>query len=286
MPVLARLWIALALLGGLLPGASYACGDDVSCVVAGGQNGGNYMIRMPPGASAAKPVGAIVYFHGFRSTAAASMRFKSLARAAAELGVALIAPDGLEKSWSFPNAPRDRRDEMVFVGHVLDDALARFPIDRGKVMSAGFSIGGSMSWYMACYLGERFAGHTPVAGTYWRPAPTECPGPDPFISHVHGTAEKTFPLEGRTIRKQWRQGDTREAVAFFRTRGGHAPVVEHYQDGGLACTNAATAHGGAVELCLHDGGHSVRGEWIKRGWMRLAAFKGWSEFQQAAKAAK
>jgi polyhydroxybutyrate depolymerase len=241
------------------------------------------MIRMPDGASAAKPVGAIVYFHGFRSSAAASMRFESLVRVAEELGVALIAPDGLEKSWSFPNAPRARRDELAFMHLVLDDALARFPIDPARVMSAGFSIGGTMSWYMACYLGERFAGHTPISGTFWRPHPAECPGPDPFISHVHGTADKVFPLEGRLIRQTWQQGNTPEAVAFFRTRGGNAPVVEHYQDGKLDCTNAATVNGGAVELCLHEGGHSVRGEWIKRGWMRLAAFKGWTEFKQAAK---
>lgn len=258
------------------------CGAALPCQVEEGQ----YLIELPPGASAAKPVGAIVYFHGYRSSAKASMRFKSLRAAAAELGVALIAPEGLERSWSFPNAPSERRDEIAFVARVLDDALARFPIDRERIMSAGFSIGGTMSWYMACYLAGRFAGHTPIAGTFWRPYPAECSGYDPFISHVHGTADKTFPLAGRVIRQKFHQGDTRETVAFFRERGGNVPLVEHYTDGKLDCTNAATADGGAVELCLHDGGHSIRGEWIKRGWMRLAAFKGWSEFRQAAKAAK
>ena len=208
------------------------------------------------------------------------MGFKSLANAAAELGVALIAPDGREKSWSFPNAPRQRRDEFAFMNLVLDDALRRFPIDPDRLMSSGFSIGGSMSWYMACFLGERFAGHTPISGTWWRPHPDECPGPDPFISHVHGTADKVFPLEGRLIRKTWQQGNTYEAVAFFRERGGNAPVIEHYRDGKLDCTDARTPKGG-VELCLHDGGHSIRGEWVKRGWMRLAAFKGWHEWLSA-----
>lgn len=264
-------------------GAAAACGGGTPCQVEAGENSGSYLIRLPKGASAAHPVGAIVYFHGYRSSAAATMRFKSLTKVAAELGVALIAPDGLNKSWSFPNAPRARRDELAFMNLVLDDALARFPVDPDRIMSAGFSIGGSMSWYMACYLGERFAGHTPISGTFWRPHPTECPSPDPFISHVHGTADTVFPLAGRLIRKTWQQGNTREAVAYFRGRGGNKPVVEHYQVGKLNCSNAATADGGALELCLHEGGHSVRGEWIKRGWMRLAAFKGWTEFQQAAK---
>lgn len=272
----------LALFAGASSVWAETCGPETPCEV----DGGEYRIWTPPGADAAKPIGAIVYFHGYGSRATATMRFKSLMMTAKELGVALIAPDGPKKSWSFPNAPWDRRDELAFMNRVLDDALARFPIDPTRLMSSGFSIGGSMSWYMACYVGERFAGHTPIAGTFWRPHPEACPGPDPFISHVHGTADKTFPLTGRLIRNTLQQGNTHEAVAYFRERDGNVPVIEGYQDGKLDCSNTATADGGAVELCLHDGGHSVRGEWIKRGWMRLAVFKGWTEFQQAAKTSK
>lgn len=265
-----------------LPLAVHACGGSNPCAVEGGY----YLVRLPPGASAERPAGAIIYFHGHRSSAEATMRFKSLTAAADALGVALIAPHGQGDSWSFPNAPRRDRDEISFVERVLDDALARFPIDPARLMSAGFSIGGSMSWYMTCHLGERFAGHTPVSGTFWRPHPAECRGPDPFISHVHGTTDKIFPMTGRVIRKTFRQGDTNEAVAFFRERHGHSPVIEQYRDGNLDCTNAATANGGAVELCLHGGGHSIRGEWVKRGWLRLAAFKGWDGFAQTATGAR
>ena len=110
-----------------------------------------------------------------------------------------------------------------------------------------------------------------------------------FTYMLSGSAEveiEIYALTGRLIRNTLQQGNTHEAVAYFRERDGNVPVIEGYQDGKLDCSNTATADGGAVELCLHDGGHSVRGEWIKRGWMRLAAFKGWTEFQQAAKTSK
>lgn len=260
-----------AVLAVFAAGQARACGEAAPCQVDLGQ----YMISMPDGASAEHPAGAIVFFHGYRSSAQEMMNFKSLMNLAKELGVALIAPDGLNKSWSFPGAPSQTRDEMAFMNQVLDHALQSFPIDPGKVMSSGFSIGGSMSWYMACYLGDRFAGHTPIAGTFWRPYPAECPGPDSFVSQVHGTADQTFPLAGRTIREKWHQGDTMGVIAFFRARGGYTPRITEYTDGNLACQDAPTKNGGEIELCLHDGGHSVRAEWVKRGWQRLAAFRGW-----------
>ena len=33
---------------------------------------------------------------------------------------------------------------------------------------------------------------------------------------------------------------------------------------------------GLIELCLHDGGHSVKGTWLKRAWLELAKARGWS----------
>jgi polyhydroxybutyrate depolymerase len=113
-------------------------------------------------------------------------------------------------------------------------------------------------------------------GTFWRPQPEDCPGSDPFISYVHGTADKTFPLTGRLIRGKWHQGDTRHAIGYFLGRHGPAaPVASRSDEGRLQCERTPTAEGGEIELCLHEGGHSVRTEWIERGWNRLAAFKGW-----------
>lgn len=51
--------------------------------------------------------------------------------------------------WAFiPQFP-PHRDEVAFTRGVLDDAEVRFNIDRDRVLIAGYSIGGSITSYLA-----------------------------------------------------------------------------------------------------------------------------------------
>ena len=63
----------------------------------------------------------------------------------------------------------------------------------------GFSIGGSMTSYLACAAPEAFDAYLPVSGGFWRPHPTECVGPVRLL-HTHGWTDTTVPLEGCVVR--------------------------------------------------------------------------------------
>lgn len=264
-------WLLAGLVGiaGLASLPALACGGKEPCLV----EGGDYRIVLPAGASRDAPVGAIVYFHGHRGSADAVVANKSFLRVAKTLGVALLAPNGRHNTWAFPNAPSRHRDEIAFVDRVLDDALQRFPLDPDRLVATGFSIGGTMSWYLACYRGERFAGFAPIAGAFWRPHPESCPSRPPVITHVHGTADKVVPMTGRPIGNRAHQGDVRQGIAFWRNRRGcsvpSATPMETYSNGRLQCERSPACGGGQVELCLHDGGHSIRAEWVERGWRQI-----------------
>ncbi len=150
------------------PGSSaQPCPAEGGCSVAGG----SYRILIPPGGRPGQRYGAIVYFHGYQGSAAETIADDALAGVARRLGVALIAPEGLGRSWSFPGSPSRRRDEFAFVGQVLDDATRRFPVDPQRLMASGFSQGGSMVWYLACRMPARFAAFAPIAGAFWEPLP-------------------------------------------------------------------------------------------------------------------
>ena len=239
-----------------------ACGPDAPCAVAGGE----YRVRMPSAWNGRDPVPAVMFFHGYRSSASETMADEELAKRLSDLGLALIAPDGKGGNWSFPGSPSHDRDEFAFVAAVLDDATQRFAIDKTRILASGFSIGGSMVWYLACYMGDRFLAFEAIAGAFWEPAPTDCPHPTPNLLHIHGTSDHTVPLEGRAIRGVFRQSDVnRNLLTWLKACPKDQPEV--VEVGILRCErHAGCAHGNEIEFCLHNGDHEFRAEWVLDAW--------------------
>ncbi len=240
--------------------AEAPCPAETGCRVAGG----HYRIMMPDGAKG-RP-GAIVFFHGWQGSAEETISDLRLLAAARELGVALVAPDGEGRTWSYPNAPGRHRDEFAFTEAVVADAVARFGLDPSRLMASGFSQGGSMVWYLACTMPGRFAAFAPLSGAFWVPLPETCASPRPPLVHVHGLADRTVPMEGRALRSGHRQGDVRQSLARLAP-GCTAAWRPAGTDQGLSCESAAGCPGTArLDLCLHEGDHDYRGEWIVRAW--------------------
>lgn len=252
------------------PGLAQACPEASGCRVGGGF----YRVVLPARPASERRVGAIMYFHGYQGSAEETATDRPLLAVAQRLGVALIAMDGMGHSWSFPGSPAHNRDEFAYVGHVLDDVARRFPIDSGRIMASGFSQGGSMVWYLACRMPERFAAFAPIAGAFWEPAPERCAGPRPSLIHVHGASDTTVPLAGRALRNGYRQGDVFRSLAIVAPGGCTAPWAAEAQKAAklatLTCRIADDCGGPArLELCLHGGGHMADPAWIERAW-RLA----------------
>jgi len=250
-----------------LPKSGDPCPASAGCRVASG----SYRIVLPPQAAAGQPVGAILYFHGYQGSAEEVIADPGLLAAARRLGVALIAPDGAGRTWSYPGSPARNRDEFVFVGQVLDDIVARFPIDPSRILASGFSQGGSMIWYLACRMPQRFAAFAPIAGAFWEPLPERCEGPRPPLIHVHGTSDRTVPLAGRALRSGARQGDAFKSFAILEpggcTAGWAGAARTDIAAGELSCRVAVGCDGPArLELCLHAGGHEADPAWVERAW--------------------
>jgi len=244
-----------------------ACGADSDCRI--GER--HYRVAMPDGAR--EPVGAILYAHGYRGSAAGLMRNRSLRGMVAREGLALIALDSLDQDWVIPHAPRhagtDGAEEFAYVAAVLDDAARRFPIDRGRVTGAGFSSGAMLMWNLACAMPERFAGFVAVAGTFWQRPPEACATPVASIVHIHGENDPTVPLEGRAIRET-RQGKVAEALAMYRGLGGFATAKAPMPEG-LTCASWGNAQGEVLDFCTHPGGHSLRTGYLTFGLERFRA---------------
>ncbi len=247
---------ALALLA--LPALpAQACGPQTDCAVLDG----SYRVHLPPG----EPTGAILFAHGYRGSAAGTMRGGGLTAMADRLGVALVALDAGADDWSLPDAPSDddaRRDEAGYARAVRGDVAARFGVAPERMIVAGFSAGGMLVWNLACEAGGDFAAFVAVAGTFWRGPPEACPT-RAAIWHLHGTSDAVVPIGGRPIGPT-RQGDVEAVLSMVRATQGMVPAAP-IPVGGLDCRRWIEKDA-SLHYCLHPGGHVLRADWLADIW--------------------
>ena len=251
------------------PSLTKACGADTDCRLGDR----HYRIAMPEGRSGASEIGAVVFAHGYRGSAAAVMKNKGLRRVLSDMGLALIALKSADDDWVIPYAPRhmdaDGSEEFTYVEAVLKDVTARFAIDDKRIMAAGFSAGGMMVWNLACTMPDRFAGFAAISGTFWMEPPDNCARPAASLVHIHGDSDPTVPLAGRAI-LETHQGDVGEALDMYRTLGGFSPAGR-MEAKGLSCELGRNASDDILDFCLHPGGHSFRSDYLKFAWERFEA---------------
>ncbi len=236
---------------------------------------GRYNIELPERADAKTPIPAMIYFHGAGGSGRRSLRNRNMVEAFLDRGYAVIAPSGLKRPgsrfgplWSFhPNRP-EQRDELVFAKAVLADAAIRFNIDRDHILMTGFSIGGSMTWYLACKDPKVVKAYAPVAGSFWRPhnAGTDCAGPMKLM-HTHGWRDETVPLEGRVLGGgSIVQGDVFYGLQILRkTNGCWNHKADKFDVSGIYLKRWWTKCkiGSALQFNLHKGGHIVPVGWAE-----------------------
>lgn len=242
--------------------AGMPCGGDTACVV----EGGDYRIEMPGNSDVR---GAYVFFHGYKGSAELQMRqHRDLVETAFAHHLAFVAVDGIDGSWSVPNAPSQDRDEFRFVSNVLDDLKTRYGFGAQNTVIGGFSLGASMAYYATCRMGNRVSAMVTFSGVFWDPlpVPSECVSGQPKAIHFHGRADRTFPLNGRAIGKSYHQGGAFRSVAVLREAAkcditaGRKIVID-----GIECDDVPGCQRGNSVLCIHDGGHEARANLLDAG---------------------
>ncbi len=232
--------------------------------------GGTYHVAVPPDWDGHSKLRLMLYLHGWRQHGIDGTRDPHIAGVANALGFLVVAPDGEQApngtGWSFHGSPEaGMRDDQAFLMAVLADAERRWPIDMDSVVAAGFSIGASMVWDLACYHARQFTAFVPFAGGFWDPLPEACDAGPVALRQTHGLHDRMVPLVGRPIMGgKFRQGDIFAGLQRWRAEDRCAPVPDRVDDeAGLMCSSwTRCAAPGEVELCLHDGDHSLTGPWL------------------------
>ena len=236
--------------------------DAPPCAVADGE----YCVVLPE-VGDAPPV--LIFLHGYNGDAADVLR-AGFASTFLARGYAAVAPQGLPlgpnrgTNWAVDDGREHARDDVAFLSAVLNDAAARFGFNRGRVLMAGFSRGGSMVWDVACTAPDTAAAYAPVAGGFWRPYPSGCAAPVRLL-HTHGFSDTTVPLEGRLLRGgPAEQGDIYEGLKLWRKIDGcGARASRHDTREPFWRKDWTDCAAGDLAFALHSGGHGVPEAWAE-----------------------
>jgi predicted peptidase len=176
-----------------------------------------YAISIPRNYSPSTPVPLILALHfgvggGDAAGAGGDVVRILIGPALAELGAIIVAPDSVRGDWSSPE-----NDKAV--NALLDLVLARYSIDKKKVVVTGFSMGGTGSWHFAERFPELFSAAIPVAG---RP-PASASGWRLPVLAIHSRDDQVAPF-----------GPTEARIVELRKAGVNAKLipltgVTHYE---------------------------------------------------------
>ena len=241
-------------------------GADLPCKTASGE----YHIAVPEGWQGGGP--AVMYLHGYGGSGAKIIARDALVNRFMGRGYAFLAPTAMPWGQGKPNdwAVRDgwliypRRD-VLFLREVFADSVVRGHIDPDRLLLTGFSRGGSMVWDIACHAPDFARAYAPAAGGFWQPMPVGCFGPVNIL-HVHGFADPTVPLEGRTWRNEEQeftlsQADIWEGLQLWRRENRCPSQASEHEISEGQWRKRWACEEGSVELILHKGKHGLPEGW-------------------------
>lgn len=164
-----------------------------------------YCLYVPGSLDQSNPVPLVLVFHGGSGTGDVTIGL-SLGRlnelADAENFIA-VYPDGIDNIWNDGSgvkqwkAHRENVDDVGFATELIDTLRDEFNIDESRVYACGMSLGGMLSFRLACEIPERIAAIGAVACGMWVGLPERCSPsiPTPVLM-IRGTADPMVPWEG------------------------------------------------------------------------------------------
>ena len=220
----------------------------------------SFHARLPDNWDGKTPLPVLLHFHGWGRQGPLIMKHSRIAGATRKLGVLLLAPNGLGRTWNFWNADTS---DVSFALSVIEEAARRWPIDRSKIFVSGYSYGSAMAWRFACSQGQSINTLLAVSGSI--PDQTEDCSSPVNIRHVHGTRDNVmdypFGPSGKveSAIRLWRARNGCDVQPDSQERWQAVKILSFHRHRWETC-----ASGKSIVLDVHKRGHFIPRYWIER----------------------
>jgi polyhydroxybutyrate depolymerase len=151
-----------------------------------------YRLHIPPGYNPDSLYPMVINMHGLGSNAFEEEVYTAFDSVADTAGIIVVYPNGVNETWNISSLTGT--DDVGFISDLIDTVDYQYNIDLNRVFATGMSMGGFMSYRLACELSGRIAAIASVAGLQ---AFYPCiPGRPVPILHFHGTLDPLLPYAG------------------------------------------------------------------------------------------
>jgi polyhydroxybutyrate depolymerase len=151
-----------------------------------------YRLYIPPGYDPDSIYPLVINMHGLGSNAFEQEVYTAFDSVADTAGIIVVYPNGINETWNISTSTGT--DDVGFISALIDTIDYQYNIDLDRVFATGISMGGFMSYRLACELSNRIAAIASVAGLQaFYPCNPARPVP---VLQFHGTLDPVVPYSG------------------------------------------------------------------------------------------
>ena len=164
-------------------------------------------LQVPGDFDAAKQYPLVMILHGYSANAFTQQAYFGMTSLANDREALVVAPDGTvdasgNQFWNADSTCCDfghlNPDDVGYLGGLLDDIAAAWPVDPQAVYVLGHSNGAWMAYRMACERADAISSIVVLAGNA-SVGITCAPAHPVNVLHLHGTADTTVPYSETSV---------------------------------------------------------------------------------------
>lgn len=179
-------------------GGSLSAGESTRSVTVDGRKR-TYVLHVPGSYTGRAAVPLVLDFHGLGGTGSQEKGMSGYSRQSDQPGFVVAFPDGLNNTWNngLDAARGGSEDDVGFARAIVSELRTQGCIDSKRVYAVGFSMGGGMTYALACQAADVFAAAAPSA--FDLVEGQRCTPSRPIsVLSFRGTADSVVPYEGKS----------------------------------------------------------------------------------------